>query len=247
MYTRVKTPQEVDFMRQSGAMLVAVHDVLRTKVEVGITTNELDRIAVNELKKLGGKPAFLGYQGFPKSLCVSINDEVVHGIPGSYSIKDGDIVSMDFGVNYMGMITDAARTVIAGKAAPEDQRLVAATKESLLAGIDAITGSVRVGDIAAAVQSVLDASNLGIVRELVGHGVGHHLHEDPNIPNYGKSGSGPWLQPGMTIAIEPMANKGDHRIYIDSDGWTVKTRDGSRSAHFEHTILITETGAEILA
>jgi methionyl aminopeptidase len=246
MYTRVKSTDELAAMRESGRMLATVHQVLARQIAVGMTTQELDSIAADELKRLGGKPAFLGYHGFPASLCVSVNDEVVHGIPGSYQLVDGDIVSMDFGVNYRGMITDAARTVIVGNAAAADALLVGKTKESLDAGIHTICGSTRVGEIAAAVQKVLDGAGYGIVRELVGHGVGHHLHEEPNIPNYGKRSSGPWLQVGMTIAIEPMATAGRHHIYVDGDGWTVKTKDESRSAHFEDTVLITETGSEVL-
>lgn len=247
MYTKVKTSAEQAAMRESGAMLGTVLKHLRKMAEVGMTTQALSDAAGSELKKLGGTPAFLHYQGFPEPLCVSVNDEVVHGIPDtSRVLQDGDIVSMDFGVNYRDMITDAATSLIVGSARPADTKLLRQTEKSLHAGIAQLKDGVRVGDIAHAVQTVLDKAGYGIVRELVGHGVGHHVHEDPNIPNYGKPGTGPRLQAGMTIAIEPMATIGDYRVTVDGDGWTVRTRDGSRSAHFEHTVLITASGAEVL-
>lgn len=247
MYTKVKTSDELVAMRESGAMLATVHELLRSKLEPGMSTQYLSDIAHDELRRLGGEPAFLGYQGFPEALCVSVNEEVVHGIPRSDRIiQDGDIVSMDFGVRYKDMITDSAISCIAGAPQEADQKLLDVTKKSLHKGIATLKDNVRVGDIASAVQKVLDTAGYGIVRELVGHGVGHAVHEEPNIPNYGKANTGPKLQAGMTIAIEPMATIGDHRVVIDSDGWTVRTRDNSRSAHFEHTVLITQSGAEIL-
>lgn len=235
-------------MRESGRMLASVHAALRQQLAVGMTTKDLAVIAANELKALGGQPAFLGYQGFPDVLCVSLNNEVVHGIPSAKQvIAGGDIVSMDFGVAYKGMITDAAISVIAGGTDNGDvQRLVAQTEAALLAGINAVKDGVRTGDIACAVQAVLDKNHFGIVRDLVGHGVGHDLHEDPNIPNHGRGGSGPALKAGMTIAIEPMATLGSHEVFVAHDGWTVLTADASLSAHFEHTVLITQNGAEIL-
>jgi len=228
-------------------MLAIVLQHLKNYVDVGMTTQTISDEAGAELKKLGGTPAFLNYQGFPEPLCVSVNDEVVHGIPSrNYTLKDGDIISMDFGVVYKDMITDAAISVIVGNARSEDVDLLRITQKSLHAGIGQLKDGVRVGDIASAVQRVLDKAGYGIVRELVGHGVGHHVHEDPNIPNYGKPNTGPRLDAGMTIAIEPMATIGDHQVVVDGDGWTVRTRDGSRSAHFEHTVLITQAGAEVL-
>ena len=190
----------------------------------------------------------MGYQGFPGVLCVSINDEVVHGIPSSTRIiKSGDILSLDFGVLFKSMITDAAISIIVGEPlSKEDERLVKVTERSLLDGINVIKNRVRVGDISNAVEKTLLKNKFGIVRDLVGHGVGHQLHEDPNIPNYGIKGMGPVLQKNMTIAIEPMATLGNHKVYTAEDGWTVKTSDGSRSAHFEHTVLIGDSGAEIL-
>ncbi len=248
MFTRVKTIQEVQAMRESGRMLAEVLNILKSRAAVGMSTLELNNIAASELKRLGGEPAFLGYQGFPGVLCVSINDEVVHGIPKvDKIIKNGDIVSLDFGVIYKNMITDAAISVIVGSPVSEkDLMLVKVTEKSLLEGVNQLKAGVRVGDISEAIQAKLDKNKLGIVRDLVGHGVGHELHEDPNIPNYGRKGTGPRLDKNMTIAIEPMATLGGHDVYVGDDGWTVITKDHSRSAHFEHTILITETGAEIL-
>jgi methionyl aminopeptidase len=248
MMTRVKTSQEITAMRESGRLLATVLATLKEALEPGMTTKDLAEIAKRELRSTDGQPTFLGYYGFPDVLCVSINQEVVHGIPSSKRvIQDGDIVSLDFGVTYKGMITDSALTVIAGKPLSSgDQKLVDTTKISLEAGIAACRGGVHVGDIANAIETVLKRANYGIVRDLVGHGVGHELHEDPNIPNYGHAGSGPVLKPGMTIAIEPMATLGDYKVYIANDQWTVITRDNSRAAHFEHTVLITEKGAEIL-
>lgn len=246
MLTKVKTADEVQAMRSSGQMLVTVLDVVCKATQPGITTKSLADIAAKELKCLGGEPAFLGYYGFPDVICISVNDEVVHGIPGKYLIKDGDIVSIDFGVTYKGMITDAARSVVAGNANKAKLQLLDNTKASLDAGIAKLHGGVRVGDISAAIQEVLDESGLGIVRDLVGHGVGHNLHEEPNIPNYGRANTGLILQSGMTIAIEPMATMGSHRVFTAADGWTVLTRDSSLAAHFEDTVLITDSGSEIL-
>ena len=246
MMTKVKTPAELDAMRESGRMLATVLGVVQKAITPGITTKELDTIAANELKQLGGKPAFLGLYGFPAVICISLNDEVVHGIPGKQVVKNGDIISFDFGVTYKGMITDAARTILVGPHNKAKQNLIDGTLESLDAGIAAVKNGAQVGDISAAVQEVLDGYGYGIVRDLVGHGVGHELHEEPNIPNYGKPGIGPKLSTGMTIAIEPMTTLGSYKVYTASDGWTIATRDGSLAAHFEDTVLVTETGAEIL-
>ena len=247
MYNRVKTSTEIANMRKSGRMLATVLQHLRNQIKAGMTTKDLGQMAAVELRKLGGQPAFLGYQGFPDVLCVSVNDEVVHGIPGSRVLKDGDIVGLDFGVIYNGMITDGAISVIVGNTS--DQRLktlIDTTERSLNAGIASLKNGTKTGDIGAAIQAVLDKEKLGIVRDLVGHGVGHDLHEDPNIPNYGRAGTGVELKAGMTIAIEPMATLGADDVYVDKDQWTIKTRDGSMAAHFEHTILVTNDGAEVL-
>lgn len=246
-FTKIKTTKEVEAMRDSGRMLAVVLDYLKRNLEVGMNTKDLAKMAARELEKLGGEPAFLGYQGFPDVICISLNDEVVHGIPSpSKIIAQGDIVSLDFGVTYLGMITDGAVSLIAGRAKSEDAKLIKITHESLGAGINVVKDGVRTGDIGAAIQAVLTRHRYGIVRDLVGHGVGHSLHEDPNVPNYGFRGTGDRLAAGMTIAIEPMATLGSEAVSIENDGWTVKTIDGSRSAHFEHTVLITGEGAEII-
>lgn len=246
--TRVKTQDEIDAIRESGKMLATVLANLKKIVEPGISTKDLAEVAKHELKKLGGQPAFLGYHGFPDVICISLNDEVVHGIPRSDRIiSEGDIVSMDFGVRYRGMITDSAVSVFAdAPRSRSEQKLLSVTEASLQAGINTLRHGVRVGSIAHAIEETIKPHHFGIVRDLVGHGVGHELHEDPNIPNYGRANTGPVLQAGMTIAIEPMVTLGDHRVYVNEDGWTISTRDSSRSAHFEHTILITETGSEII-
>lgn len=248
MVTKVKTASEIAAMRISGRMLATVLQKLKQELQPGMSTLDLSKIAENELQALGGEPAFKGYQGFPEVLCVSVNDEVVHGIPLSDRIiKDGDIVGLDFGVTYKGMITDAAISVIAGKAKQQGHtRLVERTEQALVVGIGAVHDKVRTGDIGAAIEGYLKQYKYGIVRDLVGHGVGHEVHEDPNIPNYGRTNTGPWLEAGMTIAIEPMVTLGAEKVYIDEDHWTVLTADHSWSAHFEHTVLITKDGAEIL-
>lgn len=248
MTTRVKTADEIAAMRKSGQMLSSVLKTVTSQIEPGMSTLRLSEIADAQLKKLGGKPAFKGYEGFPESLCVSVNDEVIHGIPrAEHIIKEGDIVSCDFGVNYQGMITDAAVSVIVGTPkSAKDLELVSTTKKAMLKGIEQIRGGAHIGDIGNAIQKVLNSSNFGIVKEFVGHGVGHQLHEEPGIPNYGQKGEGFVLQPGMTVAIEPMATMGYPNVLVDDDGWTVRTRDGLRAAHFEHTVLVTENGYEIL-
>lgn len=248
MFTRVKTPAEMDAMRVSGKMLATVHNVLRSHVAAGVTTKELAVIAAKEVKALGGEAPFLGQYGFPDVICISVNDEVVHGVPSDKKIiQEGDIVSLDFGVRYKGMITDSAISVIAGKPlSPKDANLVAETERSMYAGIGAVHNGVRTGDIGTAVEAVLNKGHYGIVRDLVGHGVGHELHEEPNVPNYGKAHTGPKLSAGMTIAIEPMATLGTDHVYVAEDGFTILTQDGSRAAHFEHTVAITEDGAEVI-
>lgn len=250
MLTRVKTKREVDAMRAGGKILAAVLNLVSSQVRPGVTAAELDAMAMRELKARKAGAAFLGFRGFPASICVSINEEVVHGIPTSdKTVKSGDVVSLDLGVAYEGMIVDSATTVIAGDPLPPDddrQRLISVTQDSLGKGISAVRSGCRVGDISSAIQKTLESTGLGVVKELVGHGVGHDLHEEPNIPNFGRRGSGMRLVSGMTIAIEPMAALGKGGVYIDKDGWTVKTKDSSISAQFEHTVLVTDTGYEIL-
>ena len=248
MYTKVKTDKEIIAMRQSGKLLAKVLGYLSTVIESGMSTQDLAILAKKELSALGGKPAFLNYQGFPDVICISVNNEIVHGVPKKDKIiKSGDIISLDFGVIYDGMITDGAISLILGEPLSNTHlNLIKNTKKSMEAGIEVLKDGVRVGDISSAVEGVLNKYKYGIIRDLVGHGVGHMLHEDPNIPNYGTKGGGPSLKAGMTIAIEPMATLGSDDIFFTDDGWTVITSDGSLSAHFEHTVLITESGFEIL-
>lgn len=248
MTTKVKTPAEIKAMRESGRILATVLQYLRPKVKPGISTAELARFAKAEIKRQGGKPAFLGYEGFPNVICISVNDEIVHGIPKEDRIiQDGDIVSLDMGVSYKSMITDSAITVIAGRAKQKRHlELLKNTEEALYEGLAVVHDQVRTGDIGEAIEKFLNKFGYGIVRDLVGHGVGHQIHEDPNIPNYGRANTGPWLEAGMTIAIEPMVTLGTDHVHIADDKWTVKTADGSWAAHFEHTILITKNGYEIL-
>jgi methionyl aminopeptidase len=248
MFTVVKNKIEIENMRESGKILAYVLKSLSEKTSERMSTKDIAEIAKSLLKPTGGLPTFLGYNGFPDVICISLNDEIVHGIPKRNKIiKNGDIISLDFGVTYNGMITDSAISFIVGNPRHQTElELVNNTKKSLLKGISVLKDGVKVGDIGNAVQNVLDNYGYGIVRDLVGHGVGHELHEDPNIPNYGQKNTGPMLKSGMTIAIEPMATLGSDKIVEDDDGWTIRTADGSMSAHFEHTVLITDEGYEIL-
>lgn len=247
MQNRVKTPQEIKDIRASGKILEQVLILVQSSTKPGMSTKDLADIAAAELTRLGGKPVFLGYYGFPHVLCVSVNDEVIHGIPrAEHTINEGDIVSIDFGVNFNGMITDAARTFVVGNTNSADKLLIQKTEQALLAGISVVKNNTKIGDISHEIEQVLKASGFGIVREYVGHGVGHELHEGPDIPNYGHKGTGPLLKSGMTLAIEPMATLGGGDVFVEADGWTVRARDGSRAAHFEDTILVTDDGYEIL-
>ncbi len=248
MKTRVKTAREVAAMRESGRMLATVLQVVAGRVTPGISTKDLAVVAAAELKALGGNAPFLGHEGFPDVICISLNDEIVHGIPSRHRIiVEGDIVSLDFGVSYESMITDGAISLIAGKPhTAAHQRLVEDTRRSLDAGIAAVHEGARVGDIGAAIEGSLRARRYGIPRELVGHGVGHQLWEEPNVANYGRAHTGFQLEAGMTIAIEPMVTLGTSNIVLGNDGWTISTADGSLAAHFEHTVLVTPDGAEIL-
>ena len=234
-------------MRRAGSICSGILGLLCRVAEPGMTTKEFARITKSELKKVGASASFLNYSGFPDVICISVNEEVVHGIPSSKKIlKSGDIISFDLGVTCDGMIVDSARSTIVGQGNERTKQLLRITEESLNSGIKQLKNNCRVGDISAAVEKILNKHEYGNVRDLVGHGVGHNVHEEPNIPNFGKKGSGPQLKAGMTIAIEPMATLGGYKVYIDSDGWTVKTSDGSLSAHFEHTVLITDNGYEVL-
>lgn len=250
MQTRVKNSQEIEAMRTAGQMLAKILKLVETSTKPGISTKEMADIAAKELEILGGKPSFLGYQGatpFPDVICISVNDEVVHGIPRPDNIiRPGDLVSIDFGVTYDGMFTDAARSFVVGDAKSQVKQLIKDTEAAMYAGIEVLRDGIRTGDIGSAIQRGLVQKGYGIVRDLVGHGVGHQLHEEPDIPNYGFAGSGPSLSAGMTIAIEPMVTLGTHAVTLDEDQWTIRTADGSLSAHFENTILITDRSYEIL-
>ena len=247
----VKTPTEIELMRIGGRKLAEVLRVLVDLVEPGMSTKQIADRAAAEMKQRDLQAILQGFQGYSDVMCASLNDEVVHGIPSSKRvIKQGDLVKFDVTAAYKGLIVDTAKTIYIGElsSAPKDiQKLIKGTKQSLEAGIDAIKGEgTRIGDIAEAVQGVLEKYDLGIVRDLVGHGVGHNVWEPPNVPNYGLKGTGPALPAGATIAIEPMATLGGWQVDILKDGWTVATRDHSLSAHFEHTVLVTERGSEIL-
>jgi methionyl aminopeptidase len=247
MYTQIKTLSEIASMESAGKICSEVLKIVAQAAEPGMSTKDLANIAADEIRKKGGQPSFYGYNGFPDVICISVNDEVVHGIPKvDKIIKSGDIVSLDLGVTYERMIVDSAISILVGEKDTEKQKLLNETKNSLAAGISQLKDGCRVGDIGSAVQAVLDQAGYGIVRDLVGHGVGHAVHEDPNIPNYGEANSGPKLKAGMTIAIEPMSTTGGHEVHVAEDKWTIKTNDQSLSAHFEQTVLITEKGFKIL-
>jgi len=242
-----KTEQEIAAMRESGRMLATVLELLKKETKAGLTPKDMSSIAKKELARLGGEPAFLGFYGYPDIICISVNNQVQHSIPNEIPFKDGDVVNYDFGVKYQGMVTDSGITVCVGdKLTPDTKRLLTGTERALYDGIRMVKAGARVGDISAAIERTLRKNKLGIVRELVGHGVGHELHEDPEIPNYGHAGRGPVLRAGMTIAIEPITTLGDPGIYQARDGWTLLSQDGSWSAQFEHTVLVTPTGCEIL-
>lgn len=233
-------------MRRAGAIVGAVLTLLKRSVEPGMTTRDLDAIAYKEIVRHGARPTFKGYRGFPASICTSVNEEIVHGIPGKRVLKEGDIIKVDVGATIDGFIGDAAISLPVGQVSQEAIDLMEATRQSLEAGIRAAQPGKRIGDIGAAVQALGESLGYGVVREFVGHGVGRFLHEDPQVPNYGLPGRGQLLRPGMCIAIEPMLNLGDWHTRILEDQWTVVTADGKLSAHFEHTIAITENGPEIL-
>lgn len=242
-----KTEAEIKAIRESGRMLASVLAVLREKTTAGLTPKQMSAIARKELKALGGEPAFLGFHGYPDVICISVNNQVQHSIPNDIPLKAGDVVNYDFGVRYKGMVTDSGITVCVDDAlTPDTKRLITGTERALYDGIHMIRAGARVGDISAAIERTLRKYKLGIVRELVGHGVGHELHEEPEIPNYGRAGQGLVLKSGMTIAIEPITTLGNHAIFQTRDGWTLLTQDGSWSAQFEHTVLVTPTGYEII-
>ena len=243
----LKSKNEIDVMRQAGKVVATMLDTLSKSVQPGMSTQQLDGIAVEELHRLGAKPAFLGYYGFPATICVSVNNQIVHGIPGSLVMREGDIVSIDAGAVVDGFYGDAAVTVAVGDISNEAKQLMDVTREALMKGIQAVKVGNRISDIGTAVQKYVESKGtFGIVREYVGHGIGRSLHEDPPVPNFGDPGLGPLLQVGMVMAIEPMVNIGGQETQILDDGWTVTTLDGTLSAHFEHSVALTESGPKIL-
>ena len=242
----IKTPEEIERMRVSSLIAAQVRDELAQKVAPGVTTGELDAYAQELVAKLGAKSAFYGYRGYPGHICTSVNDEVVHGIPGPRRIGVGDVVSIDVGVVYDGYVGDTAATVMVGVTDPEVIRLVRVAEQALAAGIARALPGGRLSDISHAIEQVVVDAGFSVVREFVGHGIGRSMHEEPQIPNFGPPGKGPKLKTGMTLAIEPMVNLGGAEVEVLSDGWTVLTKDRKPSAHVEHTVAIGEEGAEIL-
>jgi methionyl aminopeptidase len=242
----IKSNQEIAAMRQAGKIVAEVLEVLKRRIRPGIKTKELDIITAKELERLGAKPSFKGYQGFPANLCVSINDEIVHGIPGERVLEESDIVSLDLGAIFMGFHSDAAVTVGVGEISSSARRLLEVAEGALAAGIAAAGAEARLGDISSAIQNYAESVNYSVVREYTGHGIGREMHEKPQIPNFGLPGTGPMLKRGMTLALEPMVNAGGWLTRLGDDHWTVFTADGSLSAHFEHTIVITDTEPEVL-
>ena len=242
----LKTPQQLDEMAVAGAIQARCLKMLRSLVRPGVTTEELDRAAERFITSQGAKPSFLGYRGFPGSICASPNSMVVHGIPGDYKLERGDVISLDVGVTHDGWVADAAITVAVGEIAPEAAKLLETTEASLYAAVAAAQAGNHLGDISSAVQERVEQEGFSIIRSLVGHGVGREMHEDPQVPNYGEPGRGPELEPGMVLAIEPMVNAGGPEVRIGDDNWAVYSADGSLAAHFEFTVAITEDGPRIL-
>lgn len=243
----IKSPREIEHLKRSNLIVAEVFATLKKAVRPGITTKELDQITEKIILSRGALPAFKGYRGFPASLCVSINDEVVHGIPGQRRLKEGDLVSLDVGVNLNGYFGDGAITLPVGEVDPEARRLLEVTEKALYIGIEKAEIGNRLSDISSAIQVWVESHGFSVVRDFVGHGIGRDLHEEPQIPNFGSPHQGPRLEKGMVFALEPMVNEGTYEVKILSDGWTVVTADGKRSAHFEHTIAITDGKAEILS
>ena len=242
----IKSDREIAVMRQASRIVATILGILSEQVKPGMKTKELDVIAARELERLGAKPSFKGYHGFPANLCVSVNDEIVHGIPGEKVLGEGDIVSLDFGAIFKGFQGDAAVTVGVGEVSPQTGQLMEATEGALKAGIAAAYAGARLGDVSVAIQNYAESRGYSVVREYTGHGIGREMHEEPQIPNFGSPGVGPVLRKGMTLALEPMVNIGDWHTRLGNDHWVVLTSDGSLSAHFEHTIAITNGEPEVL-
>jgi methionyl aminopeptidase len=242
----IKSPEEIEQIAAAGRVLTRCLEMLRRKVRPGVTTEELDAAAEKFIRSQGGEPAFKGYRGFPGSICASPNSMVVHGIPGSYRLSRGDVLSLDVGVILDGWVADAAVTVAAGQVSSVARHLLDTTRGALFDAVDRCRPGGRLGDVSAAVQGRVESEGLSVIRSLVGHGIGREMHEDPQIPNFGEPGTGPELAAGMVLAIEPMVNVGTHAIRMGADNWSVYSQDGSLAAHFEHTVAITSDGPRIL-
>lgn len=242
----LKSPEEIRLLRRAGRLVADAHALVAELVRPGVTTAELDEAVEALIRKAGGVPTFKGYQGYPASICTSVDHEVIHGIPGPRRLEEGQILSVDIGATLDGFVGDSAWTYPVGQIAPEAQRLLETTEEALYRGIEAARPGNRISDIGHAVQTFVESRGFSVVREFVGHGVGRQMHEDPQVPNFGPPGRGPRIKEGMCLAIEPMVNLGRHHVRILDDQWTAVTVDGSLSAHFEHTIIVTRDGPEIL-
>ncbi|MBP1927286.1 methionyl aminopeptidase [Sedimentibacter acidaminivorans] len=242
----LKTRREIEIMKKAGRLVAKAHELVRNNIKPGITTKELDQIVEDFLKSQNAIPTFKGYNGFPYSICASINEEVVHGMPGDKKLKEGDIISVDIGATFEGYVGDSAKTFLVGEVDEEKRRLVEVTRQSFYEGIKFAKESYRLSDISHAIQEYAESAGFSVVRDYVGHGVGKNMHESPQIPNFGKPGKGPRLQPGMVLAIEPMINAGTYNVRVLDNDWTVVTLDGKPSAHYEHTIAITDGEPELL-
>ena len=242
----IKSNYEISLMREAGMMVSKTHKYLKKYIKPGITTKELDKLAEDYIRSMGGVPSCKGYEGFPATLCTSVNDVVVHGIPGNRKLKNGDIITIDMVIGYKGYQGDAAWTYKVGSITDKKKYLMEHTEKALYKGIEQVKPGSRIGDISNAIETYANKHRLGIVKELVGHGIGQNMHEEPDVPNYGKANTGPRLKEGMVICIEPMLNMGTADIYIEDDDWTVRTMDGLPAAHYEHTVLVTKDGYEIL-
>ena len=242
----IKSEREINLMREAGRIVGDTHHYLEKFLKPGVTTIELDKLANDFILSQGATPSFKNLYGFPGTICISINDEVVHGIPGKRKLKDGDIVKLDIGACYKGYHGDSAWSYVVGKPSKEIEYLMKHTEESLFAGLNQIKAGVHLGDVGNAIEEVAHKYNLGVVQELVGHGIGTKVHEEPDVPNYGKKNTGPILKEGMTIAVEPMLNLGTRDVSMLDDDWTIETDDGMPSAHFEHTVAVTKDGYQIL-
>lgn len=242
----IKSPREIELMRRSGKITARTLSLLMRSAKAGMTTAEIDRMAEESIRSMGGVPTFIGYHGYRHSICLSVNDEVVHGIPGPRVLQDGDILSLDLGTTLEGYVSDSAVTIPIGEVSDEAKQLMRVTQECLMLGIAQMQAGNRIGDIGHAVQQHAERHGYGVVRQLVGHGVGTKLHEEPQVPNYGTAGTGTQLRPGLVLALEPMITQGTYEVETQADGWTVVTADGKLSAHFEHTIVVTNEGPKIL-